>query len=312
MESVSFELTEVVRQKADSGVMHNSLKLRESLKEGDFNQLTIDFEYPDVEKVSHENTINNYLESCDGKINNESIVIAHTNVAVADYNRRIRESFFPNSSEITHGDKVMAVNNSHAYGFFIYNGDFGIVKDILSDTERRVITLKKENKESNEIEKTLISLSFKKVLIEFIEFDGVPRLVEANIPEFLLYNDNPKLTSDERKALYIDFSIRHPKLKANTLEFKKTLKSDPYFNALWLKYGYAITCHKAQGSEWDHVFVNCKTSQGQQRSAAYFRWLYTAVTRTSEKLYLMDPPNFGYTIKSKRRRRGSIDFGGKL
>jgi hypothetical protein len=296
MESVSFELTEVVRQKADSGVMHNSLKLRESLKERDFNQLTIDFEYPDVEEVSHENTINKYLESCGGKINDESIVLAHTNVAVADYNRRIRESFFPNSSEITCGDKVMVVNNSKVHGFFIYNGDFGIVKDILSDTERRVITLNKKNKESNETKEKLISLSFKKILIE-IEIYGVSRLVEANIPEFLLYNDNPKLTSDERKALYIDFCIRHPKLKANTLEFKQTLKSDPYFNALWLKFGYAVTCHKAQGSEWNHVFVNCKTSQGQQRCDNYFRWLYTAMTRTSEKLYLMDPPNFGYGIK---------------
>jgi hypothetical protein len=297
MESVSFELTEVVRQKADSGVMHNSLKIRESLKEADFNRLKIDFGYPDLEEVFHENTINKYLESCDGKINNESIVVASTNAAVADYNRRIRKYFFPNSSEITQGDKVMAVNNSPAYGFFIYNGDFGIVKDILSDTEQRVITLKKENQKTNKVEKTLISLSFKKVLIEFIEFDGVPRLVETNIIEFLLYNDNPKLTSDERKALYIDFCTRHPKLKANTLEFKKTLRSDPYFNALWLKYGYAITCHKAQGSEWNHVFVNCKISQ-QQRCAAYFRWLYTAMTRTSKNLYLMDSPNFGYGIRS--------------
>ena len=66
--------------------------------------------------------------------------------------------------------------------------------------------------------------------------------------------------------------------------------SDPYFNALRLKFGYAITCHKAQGSEWNHVFVKCKTHQSQL-SAEYFRWFYTAITRTSQNLYLLDPPN---------------------
>ena len=291
IKSVSFELTEVVRQKADSGVMRNSIKLRKSLNDVVFNQLTIDFDYPDVKQVSHENTLNNYLESCEGKINDESIVIAYTNTEVAAYNRRIREDFFPNSSEITHGDKVMAVSNSNAYGFFIYNGDFGIIKDILSSTERRDITLRSKNAESNEIEKTTISLSFREVLVEFKEFDGKPHRVEAKIIEDLLYNDHPKLNSDQRKALYVDFCIRHQQLKPNSLEFKQTLKSDPYFNALWLKFGYAITCHKAQGSEWNHVFVECKTQQ-QQLSATYFRWLYTAMTRTSKKLYLMDPPYF--------------------
>lgn len=74
------------------------------------------------------------------------------------------------------------------------------------------------------------------------------------------------------------------------MEFKETLRSDSYFNALRLKFGYAITCHKAQGSEWNHVFVKCKTHQSQL-SADYFRWLYTAITRTSKNLYLLDPPN---------------------
>lgn len=291
MKSVSFELTEVVRQKADSGVMHNSIKLRKSLNGNVFNQLTIDLGYPDVEQVSHENILNSYLESCDGKINDESIVLAHSNADVADYNRRIREYFFPNSSEITRGDKVMAVSNSNAYGFFISNGDFGIIKDILSSTERRNITLRTKNAESNEIEETTISLSFREVLIEFKDLDGEPHSFKARIIEDLLYSGHPKFTSDESKALYVDFCIRHPQLKHNSLEFKNTLRSDPYFNALRLKFGYAITCHKAQGSEWNHVFVKCKTHQ-RQLSADYFRWLYTAITRTSNKLYLIDPPFF--------------------
>ena len=98
------------------------------------------------------------------------------------------------------------------------------------------------------------------------------------------------MSSDENKALYQDFCMRNKHLKRGSLEFKNTLMSDPYFNALRLKFGYAITCHKAQGSEWNQVLVKCKTNQSQL-SAGYFRWFYTAITRTAQKLYLLDPPN---------------------
>ena len=74
------------------------------------------------------------------------------------------------------------------------------------------------------------------------------------------------------------------------MEFKNTLKADPYFNAMRLKFGYAITCHKAQGSEWNNVFVKCKSHQSQL-TVDYFRWLYTAITRTAKSLYLLDSPN---------------------
>jgi hypothetical protein len=289
IKSFSYELTEVVRQKADSGVMHNSIKIRKSLKKGVFNQLIIDLNYPDLEKVSHQDLLNCYLDSCGGKINGESIVLAHSNADVAAYNHRIREYFFPNTDEITRGDKVMVVSNSNAYGFFISNGDFGLIKKILSGTERRNIKLRRKNAESNEIEEVTIALAFREVLIGFKDLEGAPHFFNARILEDLLYSQHPGLASDESKALYIDFCIRYPQLKRGSLEFKDTLKSDPYFNALRLKFGYAITCHKAQGSEWNHVFVKCKTHQSQL-SADYFRWLYTAITRTSNKLYLLDPP----------------------
>lgn len=290
IKSVNFELTEVVRQKAGSGVMHNSIKLRKSLKKGVFNQLTIDLHYPDIEQVLHQNLLNSYLDSCDRKINGESIILAHSNADVAAYNRRIREYFFPRLSEITSGDKVMAVSNSYAYGFFISNGDFGLVKEILGGTERRNITLRRKNSESNEVEEMIISLAFRDVFVGFKDLEGEPHFFKAKILEDLLYSEHPSITSDESKALYLDFCIRHSQLKRGSLEFKDTLKSDPYFNALRLKFGYAITCHKAQGSEWNHVFVKCKTHQSQL-SADYFRWFYTAITRTSNKLYLLDPPD---------------------
>ncbi len=119
---------------------------------------------------------------------------------------------------------------------------------------------------------------------------SLKRILNIKVLEELLYSKDPGLSSDQNKALYLDFCIRNKGLQRKSVEFKHTLKSDPYFNALRLKFGYAITCHKAQGSEWSHVFVKCKSHQSQL-TADYFRWFYTAITRTAKNLYLLDPPN---------------------
>ena len=288
--STGYELTEVVRQKAESGVMKNSITLRKALQSGAFNQLAVELDYPDVAKVEHGDLMSRYLASCGGKINGESIVIAHSNADVAGYNRRIREHFFPGCSEVALGDKVMAISNSNAHGFFISNGDFGLITQVLGETERRQVRLKRKNSDTGEVESLDIALAFCDVRIGFKDLDGKNQYFYAKILEDLLYSDQPSLSSDENKALYLDFCIRNNHLKRGSVEFKNTLMSDPYFNALRLKFGYAITCHKAQGSEWNNVFVKCKTHESQL-SAGYFRWFYTAITRTSQNLYLLDPPN---------------------
>ncbi len=290
LRSVGYELEEVVRQKADSGVMQNAIKLRGSLHNKVFNQLTVDLECSDVEKIEYRDLMTRYLQSCDGSINAESIIIAHSNADVAAYNRSIREQFFPGHTEVTNGDKVMAVKNNYLDGMFISNGDFGLIRGVFGESEPRTVILRNKNSETGKIEETPVVLSFRDVEVGFKDFLETPRFFTVKVIENLLYSDHSNISSDESKALYVDFCIRHPKLKSGSLEFKETLRSDPYFNALHLKFGYAITCHKAQGSEWNHVFVKCRTHQNQL-SADYFRWLYTAVTRTAGKLYLMDPPN---------------------
>ncbi|MGQ7817274.1 AAA family ATPase [Metapseudomonas furukawaii] len=288
--ATGYELSEVVRQKSESGVIANVLPLRRSLKAKVFNRLTMDFDYPDVERVEHQALLQRYLESCGGKINGESIVIAHSNADVDDYNRQIRGHFFPGSAQVVPGDKVMAVANSDAYGMFISNGDFGVIRRVLGAAEKRTVILKRKNSDSGSLEEIPVSLLFRDVVVGFRELDGSPRFFQAKIIEDLLYSKEPALSSDQNKALYLDFCIRNPGLNRKSTEFKHALKADPYFNSLRLKFGYAITCHKAQGSEWSNVFVKCKSHQSQL-TADYFRWLYTAITRTARHLYLLDPPN---------------------
>jgi hypothetical protein len=289
LKSVGYELTDVVRQKADSGVMKNAIMLREALQKNVFNKLSVDLESQDVEEVTYPDLLERYILSCSGKINAESIVIAYSNSDVAAYNRRIREHFFPNTPLLARGDKVMAVKNSYLGDLFVSNGDFGLIRQVLGEMETRNRTLRKKNPETGKIEETIVPLSFRDVEIGFKDLHGDPRFFGVKVVENLLYSDHAGLSSDERKALYVDFCIRHPHLRPGSLEFKETLRTDPDFNAMHLKFGYAITCHKAQGSEWNHVFVKCETYQNRL-TAGYFRWFYTACTRTANKLYLLDPP----------------------
>ncbi len=299
LNSSSYELTEVVRQKSESGVMHNSILLRKTLSSKVFNQLDIDLNFSDLEHIEYSDLISSYLNSCNNKINGESIIIAHSNADVTTYNKRIRKYFFPGMQKITSGDKMIAVTNNDAHGFFISNGDFGLVRQVLSTTEMRNITLQRKSSKTNLVDKIHITLQFKDIEVGFRDLDGTAKFFKAKVIENLLYSESSTLSSDEHKALYLDFCIRNKDLKRNSDEFKKTLRSDPYFNALRLKFGYAITCHKAQGSEWNNVFVKCNTHQNKL-SESYFRWLYTAITRTTRQLYLLDEPHIklGSGIKS--------------
>lgn len=290
LQSTGYELTEVVRQKSESGVIANAIPLRKALHVGVFNQLDINLGYPDVVKVDYENLLSQYIESCSNKISGESIIIAHSNSDVADFNRMIRDHFFPGKNEIVVGDKVMAVVNSDANGIFVSNGDFGLIRRVIGDSEKRTITIKRKNPQSNVVESIPVPLIFRDVEIGFKDIEDVPHFFQAKVFECLLYDNEPGLSSDQSKALYLDFCMRNPSLRRKSVEFKHSLKTDPYFNAMRLKFGYAITCHKAQGSEWNHVFVKCKSHQSQL-TADYFRWFYTAITRTAQKLYLLDPPH---------------------
>ncbi|UGA53710.1 ATP-dependent DNA helicase [Vibrio sp. VB16] len=283
LETDGYELTEVVRQKADSSVMQNASELRKALNNNSSFQFNWDADSSDIEEVCNTDFLPKYLASCNGYINDKSIVVTGSNREALEYNKHIRERFFPGKSCISAGDRVIAVSNSDRYGFYISNGEFGRVTRVLGGPEVRTVTVYSKSEE-RQIE---VELRFRGVEIEFKDFDGRARSFSANILEGLLYSERPQLTPDENRALYKDFCERHAHLRSNSSGFHEALREDPYFNALRVKFGYAITCHKAQGSEWEHVFVKFK-SQPNIPSKDYLRWLYTAITRTTKRLYLLD------------------------
>jgi len=285
------ELTEVVRQKAESGILHNATKLRQSLKANIFNQLDIETNFNDINKTKHEELLSKYLEACDNSIDEETIIVAYSNSSVKEYNDFVRNHFFPNQNTITVKDKIILVSNNYNYPQMeLLNGDFGIVQEVSPINESRTIKLKRKNRRNETIEIN-VPLTFRNVTITFTDEEFKKHDIQCKIIENLLYSRHRDLSSDELKALYIDFKIRNEKLKSGTKEFKDAIRSDVYFNALRIKFGYAVTCHKAQGGEWTNTFLNCKTSMGYF-NASYFRWLYTGITRAKENLYTLDEPHF--------------------
>lgn len=289
-----FELTNVVRQKENSGILKNSIDIRKTLNTKIYNHLEIDTSSSDVESLEHINFMDKYLEVCNNKMDKNTMVIAYTNASVNDYNQAIRAKFFTNINQVNINDKIMILSNNSSSGIFLSNGDFGLITQIFSDTEHRPVRLKRKNSETKEVENVDVDLYFRKIELLVRDIDGRLHKINCIIIENLLFSERPNLSSDENKAIYLDFVMRNPHLKPNTKEWKDSIKSDPYFNALKVKFGYAITCHKAQGSEWENIFLNCK-SQQSYLSEGYFRWLYTALTRASKNLYTLDEPHIGIT-----------------
>jgi hypothetical protein len=286
-------LTEVVRQKGDSGVLNNAAMLRDGLEQNIFNKLKFEVNNSDVFNLSSENLLSTYLDSCDRKVSRtgESIIIASSNRQVAEYNRLVREHLFTGQQQMVAGDKVISVANHYRANACITNGEFGMIKEILSPHAESISVVISVKGDTGEMIKRKVDLSFRDVVLGFRDDYGNPFYFEAKIIENLLYNDQPTLSSDEHKALYVHFLNRNPELrrKGNEQKLRIALLQDPYFNAFKIKFGYAITGHKAQGSEWKTVFLQCQTHQ-KALTKDYFRWLYTAITRASDTLYVMNPP----------------------
>ncbi len=283
-----YELKEVLRQKAESGVIRNVMPLRESLARGVFSSLRFEFD-ADVQRLRADETVPSYMDVRSADLSS-AIVITHSNKEAASYNQAIRSVLFPGREYVAAGDRLIVTANAFLNGSFLANGEFVEVVAAEQMVERRSVTLRHRNEATGVVETIDLPLLFRDVQLALSMPDGGETVVAAKILDDHLSGTGGGLESAQQRALYVDFLKRHPDLKhRDRREVGLIIRQDPYFNALRVKFGYAVTCHKAQGGEWEHVFVSCPSSQ-DPRTADYFRWLYTAMTRSSAKLYLIEPP----------------------
>lgn len=286
-----FELSHVVRQEADSGILSSANTLRDSLSRRSFSKLSLAVDTSDVRTCTGvDELVTGYLTASGNKVDDVAMIIASSNADVASFNEQVRRHLFPGEEGVTKGDKLVVVMNCVVAGTGLNNGDLVYVTHVDQAPETRSVMLRNKNSSTGKVEETEVPLQFRGLQIAFRAPNGEVIRARVKIVESLLYNNHPNLSSDETKALYIDFKRRNPHLPKGGKALRDTLREDEYFNALRVKFGYALTCHKAQGSEWPDVFVQCKTYM-EPRTEGYFRWLYTAITRASSRLHLLNPPS---------------------
>ena len=286
-----FELSQVVRQEAGSGILSSANTLRDSLSRRSFNSLTLTVDTPDVHICTEAGElVTGYLTASGNKVDDVAMIIASSNADVASFNEQVRHKLFPDQESVAKGDKLVVVMNCVVEGIALNNGDLVYVAHVEQARETRLVTIRNKNRSTGKVEETEVTLQFKDLQIAFRAPNGEVVRADVKIVESLLYSNHPNLSSDEMKALYIDFKRRNPRLPMSGKALRDALREDRYFNALRVKFGYALTCHKAQGSEWPDVFVQCRAYM-EPRSEEYFRWLYTAITRASSRIHLLNPPS---------------------
>jgi tRNA A37 threonylcarbamoyladenosine biosynthesis protein TsaE len=284
-----FKLTEVVRQGTDSGILKAATNIRNSIAKDEFNSFEISANHHDILESSPIDFISNYYSTAREHGVRNSIVITHSNKQALDYNEQIRKRRFGDkSSKLQIEDLLIITHNNYNYPVELYNGMFARVTSVgdVAYTAQPKFYIDKKKTVARE-------LIFRDVQVEVQDIFGIKHILKTTVLDNFLTDQSGKLHPYDQRALYIDFKDRMAKLgvKPRDEEFKKSIKNDIYFNALQAKYGYAITCHKSQGGEWDTVFVDFQVFMGKM-TKSYFRWVYTAITRSSTKLFCIAAPSF--------------------
>ena len=277
----SFELSEVIRQGSDSTILGNSIKLRNLIQSNIRTELVLDRKEGEFEDIKSEDIAMKYCEMSPKPSLVSPIVICYSNKMVAAYNNEIRSIYFPEKpDEVQVGDKIIIVGNNYASDTrAVLNGEFAIVIDCSSDIEIQTgFVYVDDNTEKKK--RVRMDLPFRNVTL--LLDDG--SIVNKKILDSLLASTQPTITYQEQCALMSNFMIRHRGIKPNSPEFIKALMDDPYYNAIRAKYGYAITCHKSQGGEWDTVFVDYSGRTGLSKDC--LRWSYTASTRAHTRMFV--------------------------
>lgn len=281
-----FELKQVKRQEQKSGILLSATMLRNSLETNQFNRFEIN-NSSDITNLKNDEFEASYFRIVNNTISENTIVITHSNKQAQEFNFAIRQRFFPGQSEIQANDILINTKNNYSTPVDIYNGQF--VKVIaVSGTSEAPRTIRFYRRGGELAEATFV---FRDIVAELKDLSGNTHQVKCKIIDNFLKNDFPRLTPVEQQALYVDFKNRFKHLKPGTKEFKDELKSDLYFNAFQVKYGYAITCHKSQGGEWENAFVNLQTYM-KVLSKGFFRWAYTGITRSKSNLFVIGGKNY--------------------
>lgn len=277
---ISYELTDVLRQGKDNAILSNALMLRDLIKEESRNTLVFKRREGEVMNLASCDVAQSFCSGTDSS----SAVICYSNRQASEYNTAIRNILYPGATHPVPGDRLIVVNNNYSTGYGLFNGDMITVLEVSEKThlQSAPVWIVRDGKRQKET----VSLTFRE--ISFQTEDG--NVLSQFIIDSLLDSYQPGLTVDEIKAMYINAKMRAVKNGMQTnMDILSFIRNDRFFNALHVKYGYAFTCHKAQGGEWETVYVDFSRRTGLDADA--LRWKYTAVTRAVRKLFCVNLPD---------------------
>jgi len=278
------ELREVVRQGSKSGILANASMLRDlinshlkNIEEDSSKKIALPHfatkGYKDIFRMTGLKLVEG-LEYAYSKFEIEnSLVVCRSNKSANVYNQQIRARLLYREEELTGGDQIMVVRNNYFWlpdnesTSFIANGDMARIVRVRNEEER-------------------YGFRFSEVQLEFLDYPDAGH-VTCKVMLDTLQGETPNLSYEDSKKLFEGITEDYIHI-GNKRERMLAIKEDPYYNALQIKFAYAVTCHKAQGGQWDAVFVDQGYLTDEMIDLEFLRWLYTAVTRAKMELFLVN------------------------
>lgn len=264
-------LHQVKRQKNNSGILELATKIRNQITDKRIDLSVLRDKYDQVQIIS-KNEIEDYINNAYNEFGAENtVIITRSNKAAVDYNQFIRQRVLWSEEKISSGDLIMVVKNNYFWleakspAGFLANGEFAVIKRVIN-TELKY------------------GFEFADVELELLDFPEQPSF-EAKVFLDTLYSNSASLDQNSLDELYCRALKEDNNEKTNkgSIQYAK----NPYCNALQVKYAYALTCHKSQGGQWNVVFVDLNFLRWTKPDETFLRWLYTAITRSIDKLYIV-------------------------
>ena len=274
------ELKEVVRQEKESGILLNATNLRKQIEKADNYQLKINPDFPDTFRISGME-LQDELESCVSKYGIEgTMVICRSNKRANLFNQQVRNRVLWMEDELTPGDLMMVVKNN--YHWLDANSKMGFIAN------GDIIKILRVNRYEE-----LYGFRFADVTIQFLDAKDETEL-DCKILLETIAVEGPNLPRRRMKDLFFAIEEDFMDVRSRKKRYELIMKS-PHMNALQVKFSYAVTCHKSQGGQWPAVFIDQGYLTEEMLDKEYMRWLYTAVTRATDKLYFVNFNKIFYT-----------------
>jgi len=281
-----FTLTHVVRQALESGILHNATLLRQQLSNEQTSKFPV-FElddFDDIHKLNGMELIEEIQKSYDGVGVEDTIVVTRSNKRANIYNNGIRARVMMKEDELSNGDLLMVTRNNYYWNKPYKEIDFIANGDIL-----KIVRVRKYHE--------IYGFRFVDLTLRSLDFDWE---IDARIWLDALQSESPVQMNEMTNTLFEAVGEDYPEITNKRERFKKILENE-YYNALQVKFAYAVTCHKAQGGQWKKVFIDPGQVAEDKINSDFYRWLYTALTRATETVFLVNFPETSFELKKNNK-----------